>query len=62
MRIRRKNRTTKSRKIITNYGKDTSKYFGIVKADTIKQATMKEKKAKKRVPLKNEKNTQNQTL
>ena len=39
----RRNRTTKSRKISTPGEKETSKYLGIMEADTIKQEELKEK-------------------
>ena len=38
-----RNRTTKSRKIRTLGEKENYKYFGILNADTIRQAEIKEK-------------------
>ena len=45
-----KNRTTKSRKIRTLGKLETCKYLGILEAETIKQAEMKEKSNKKNPP------------
>ena len=42
--------------------KETYKYLGIIKVDTIKQIEMKEKKLKKRITQENEKTTRNQTI
>ena len=55
-----RNRTTKSRKIRTLGEKETYKYLGILEADTIKHAKMKEK-ILKRIPQENEETIRNQT-
>ena len=56
-----KNRTTKSRKNLEE--KETYKYLGILRADTIKQAEMKKikNKNKKEYLKRTKKTTQNQT-
>ena len=56
---KRRNRTTKSKRIRTHKEKENYKYLGIFEVHTIKQAEMKEKN-KKRVSQTNVKASQNQ--